>query len=100
MKLLYTYDDRDRGEAALLKLRGEKRLAGERDAGVTVYNLFGEPTWSNLYRLELYNLEELKQLLERRASGDGYSRERHDELLVTLRYVARSLGLELPQHWL
>ena len=100
MRLLYTYDDQESGEEALEKLTGQRRLATERDAGVTVYQLFGEPTWGNLYRLGLYDLEELKLLLERREAGEGYDRARHEQLLMTLRYVSRSLGLEVPAHWL
>ena len=48
----------------------------------------------------LYDLEELKQLLASRESGEGYDRARHDQLILTLKYVARSLGLEVPAHWL
>jgi hypothetical protein len=100
MKLLYTYEDKKSGEEALQQLTGPKRLASERDAGVTVYHLFGEPTWTNLYRIGLYNLEELKGLLERRRAGEGYDRARHEELIAALRYVSRALGLEIPPHWL
>lgn len=65
MKLLNTYDDRDEAETAAEKLRGEKRLASERDATVVIYNLFGTPNWGNFHRLNMYNLSELKSLLDR-----------------------------------
>ena len=69
MKLLNTYDDRDDAETAAEKLRGEKRLASERDATVVIYNLFGTPNWGNFHRLNMYNLSELKSLLDRRETG-------------------------------
>lgn len=99
MKLLYTYDDKESGEDALEKLVGEKRLASERDSTVVIYNLFGEPTWSNLHRLGLYNLDELRLLLERRKNGEQFDADRHSEILRTLHYVAKSLDIELPAHW-
>ena len=99
MKLLYTYDDKESGEDALEKLVGEKRLASERDSTVVIYNLFGEPTWSNLHRLGLYNLDELRLLLELRKNGEQFDADRHSEILQTLRYVAKSLDIKLPAHW-
>lgn len=99
MKLLYTYDDKESGEEALEKLAGEKRLASERDSTVVIYNLFGEPTWSNLHRLGLYNLDELRGLLDKRKKGDNFNAGRHQEILNTLCYVAKSLEIEIPEHW-
>jgi len=99
MKLLYTYDDKESGEEALEKLVGEKRLASERDSTVVIYNLFGEPTWSNLHRLGLYNLDELRGLLDKRQKGEKFDEGRHQEILSTLRYVAKSLEIEIPEHW-
>ena len=52
MKLLATYEDKDEAEIALTKISGEKRLASERDSTVVIYNLFGEPTWGNFYKLD------------------------------------------------
>lgn len=100
MKLLYTYEDKDAGEAALDLLTGQKRLASERDSTVVIYNLFGEPTWANLHRLGLYNLDELRQLLACRKDGNGFNANRHKEILSTLHYVAKSLEIEIPKHWL
>jgi len=99
MKLLYTYEDKESGEEALEKLVGEKRLASERDSTVVIYNLFGEPTWANLHRIGLYNLDELRLLLECRKRGEVFDAERHKEILSTLHYVAKSLEIEIPRHW-
>lgn len=71
MKLLNTYDDRDEAEEAAEKLTGDKRLASERDATVVIYNLFGIPSWGNFHRLGMYNLDELKSLLERRSNWNA-----------------------------
>lgn len=100
MKLLNTYDDRDEAEAAAEKISGEKRLASERDATVVIYNLFGMPTWGNFHRLDMYNLGELKSLLNRRATWETADQSRHAEILATLRIVAKNLQLEIPAHWL
>ena len=43
MKLLNTYDDKETAEIFFERIEGEKRLASERDATETVYNLFGQP---------------------------------------------------------
>ena len=77
MELLNTYDERDASEAAAEKLVGEKRLASERDATVVIYNLFGIPNWGNFRRLGMYNLNELKSLLERRTGWQPADQARH-----------------------
>lgn len=99
MKLLNTYDDRIEAEAAARSLCGEKRLASERDATVVIYNLFGIPSWGNLHRLSMYNLSELKSLLDNRDSWQPSEKARHDEILTTLKTVAKNYGLEIPEHW-
>ncbi|EML5471223.1 hypothetical protein RSM50_003879 [Pseudomonas aeruginosa] len=99
MKLLNTYEDRDEAEAAAEKLSGEKRLASERDATVVIYNLFGIPSWVNFHRLGMYNLDELKGLLERRASWQPADQARHSEIIATLKIVAKNYGKEVPGHW-
>lgn len=99
MKLLNTYDDRDEAEAAADKLSGEKRLASERDATVVIYNLFGIPSWGNFHRLGMYNLVELKSLLERRATWLPTDQVRHAEIIETLKTVAKNYGIEIPAHW-
>lgn len=100
MKLLNTYDDRDEAEAAAEKITGEKRLASERDSTVVIYNLLGMPSWGNFHRLGMYNLVELKALLDRRANWQPADQLRHTEILATLRIVAKNFQVEIPSHWL
>ncbi len=100
MKLLNTYDDHDEAEEAAEKLTGDKRLASERDATVVIYNLFGIPSWGNFHRLGMYNLGELKSLLERRATWQLNDQARHTEILASLTTVSKNFGIEVPGHWL
>ena len=100
MKLLNTYEDRDEAEVSADKLTGEKRLASERDATVTIYNLFGIPSWGNFHRLGMYNLGELKNMLERRSSWQPADETRHAEIIATLETVAKNYGMDVPGHWL
>jgi len=100
MKLLNTYDDRDEAEAAAEKITGEKRLASERDSTVVIYNLFGIPSWGNFHRLGMYNLAELKSLLNHRANWQQTDELRHAEILATLTIVAKNFQVEIPSHWL
>lgn len=99
MKLLNTYDDRDEAEEAAEKLSGDKRLASERDATVVIYNLFGIPSWGNFHRLGMYNLGELKSLLEHRATWQPSDLARHAKIIATLKTVAKNYGIEVPGHW-
>ncbi|WP_337056846.1 hypothetical protein [Pseudomonas sp. USHLN015] len=100
MKLLNTYDDRDEAEEAAGKLSGDKRLASERDATVTIYNLFGIPSWGNFHRIGMYNLSELKTLLDRRGNWQAAEQIRHAEIITMLSVVAKNYGMDLPNHWL
>lgn len=100
MKLLNTYDDRDAAEEAVEKLTGDKRLASERDATVVIYNVFGTPSWGNFHRLSMYNLGELKLLLERRTNWQATDHARHAEIISTLKTVAKNYEIEVPMHWL
>lgn len=100
MKLLNTYEDKDEAEEALSKISGEKRLASERDGTVTIYNLLGQPTWGNFYKLDLFNLTELQEILEQRKVGQSIDQKRYEEIIVTLSYVSRSFDLSIPEHWL
>ncbi|MEW3489963.1 hypothetical protein QOZ62_13365 [Pseudomonas aeruginosa] len=100
MKLLNIYDDKDEAEQAAEKLTGDKRMARERDATVTIYNLFGIPSWGNFHRLGMYNLDELKSLLEYRTSWQPADQVRHAEIIATLQTVAKNYGIEVPGHWL
>lgn len=99
MKLLNTYEDRDEAEAAAERLRGEKRLASERDATVVIYNLFGIPSWGNFHRLGMYNLRELRSLLDRRETWQPTDQAKHAEIIATLEIVAKNYGAEIPAHW-
>lgn len=100
MKLLNTYDDRDEGEAAEQQLVGERRLASERDSTETIYNLFGVPSWANFYRLGMYNLSELKQIVEQKNNQQEYDKSKHQEIISTLKIVAKNYELKIPEHWL
>lgn len=100
MKLLNTYDDHDEAKEAAEKLTGDKRLASERDATVVIYNLFGVPSWGNFHRLSMYNLGELKILLEDRANWQAADYARHDEIISTLKTVAKNYEIKIPMHWL
>ena len=100
MKLLNTYDDKDEAEVALGRITGEKRLASERDSTVVIYNLFGQPSWGNFYRLGMFNLPELQVMLEQRNVGAPIDERRHREILTMLRYAAQSFELKIPDHWL
>lgn len=100
MKLLNTYEDREEAEAAAQKITGEKRLASERDSTVVIYNLFGQPTWSNFYALGMFNLPLLKVILSNKQKGNGYDEEKHREIIAALQYVAKNFDLVIPEHWL
>ncbi|WP_319749926.1 hypothetical protein [Pseudomonas aeruginosa] len=100
MKLLNTYEERDKAEEAAERLTGDKRLASERDATVTIYNLFGIASWGNFHRLGMYNLAELKKLLDRRLTWQPNDQARHAEILSMLANVAKNYEIEVPAHWL
>lgn len=100
MKLLNTYEDRDDAEDALKKLSGECRLASERDATETIYNLFGIATWSNFHKLDMYNLPELKILLSTRKEWTDRQLGRHEVIIKSLQKVAKIYDLDIPSHWI
>ncbi|PTA89022.1 hypothetical protein CWM66_20270 [Kosakonia sp. H7A] len=100
MKLLNTYENKYEAEEALAKISGEKRLASERDSTVVIYNLFGIPSWGNFYKLGMFNLAELQNMLELRKTGQSIDMEKHDEYIKTLNYAARAFDLAIPRHWL
>lgn len=99
MKLLNTYEHKEIAENFLAKIEGEKRLASERDATETVYNLFGQPTWKNLYLLDMFNLKELQRIIECRKNGQPFDQQRHREIIKMLEYAAKSFDLIIPEHW-
>ncbi len=100
MKLLNTYETEVEGESALAKVQGQKRLASERDGTEVIYNLFGEATWGNFYRLGMFNLPLLQQLLDQRKAGQAFDQAKHQEIISMLNYVARQFEIEIPKHWL
>ncbi|AHK15125.1 hypothetical protein [Thalassolituus oleivorans] len=100
MKLLNTYDDRETAESAALKITGEKRLASERDGTETIYNLFGQPTWANFYKLGMFNLPQLKEIVDQRQAGQPYDETKHQGIISMLKYAAKQFELEIPEHWL
>ena len=100
MKLLNTYEDKDEADEAEQKIAGLKRLASERDGTQVIYNLFGEPSWGNLYKLDMFNLPSLKQLLDKKQAGEPYDSDKYQEIISLLKYAAKSFELEIPKHWL
>jgi hypothetical protein len=99
MQLLHTYDDREEAEEAAQKIIGNKRLASERDSTKIIYNLFGEASWGNFYRLNLFNLRELEQILNQKQSGQSYDSVRYKEILEMLSYTAKAFNMVIPDHW-
>ncbi len=100
MKILNTYEDREEAEKAELLITGEKRLASERDGTDVIYNLFGQPSWNNFYKLKMFNLPLLQQILALRKANQTYDQAKHQKIISMLGYVAKSFELEIPQHWL
>tara|TARA_R110001583_G_scaffold151136_2_gene303078 strand:+ start:2511 stop:2813 length:303 start_codon:yes stop_codon:yes gene_type:complete len=100
MKLLNTYEDREEAEAAVLKILEPKRLASERDSTQVIYNLFGEATWGNFYKLDMFHLPQLKEIVGKKQAGEPYDQKRHQEILAMLQYAAKSFELVIPEHWL
>jgi hypothetical protein len=100
LKLLNTYEDEDTAEKALTKVTGQKRLASERDSTEVIYNLFGEPTWGNFYRLGMFNLSLLQKILDQRKIGGVFDEEKHQKIIATLQYAANQFEIKIPNHWL
>lgn len=99
MKLLNTYEDREEAEAAALKIPDPKRLASERDSTQVIYNLFGEPTWNSFYKLGMFNLTQLKEIVTKKQAGEAYDQKQHQEIIAMLEYAAKSFDLVIPDHW-
>jgi hypothetical protein len=99
MKQLNTYDTKEEGEAALAKIDEPKRLASERDATETIYNLFGIPSWGNFYKLGMFNLNELKDIIQKKKNGLPYDEKKHRDIIKSLEYAAKAFNLEIPNHW-
>ena len=99
MALLNTYEDKDEAENAASLITGEKRLASERDGTETIYNLFGVASWGNFYKLGMFNLVELQQIVELKNNNQPFDTARHKEIISMLRYAAKSFELQIPEHW-
>jgi hypothetical protein len=99
MELLITYDDQAEAEAAEKLVTGKKRLASDRDDNEIVYRLFGEPTWTNFFKLGMYDLPLLKELVDLKKEGQPYDADRHEGILASLQFVESSYGLKVPGHW-
>ncbi len=100
MKLLNSYENRDEAEKAETLITGEKRLASERDGTEVIYNLFGQPSWNNFYKLGMFNLPLLQSIIEQRKDNQPYDQAKHKEILSMLKYAANSFELTIPEHWL
>lgn len=100
MVLLNTYEDREEAEKAENLISGKKRLASERDGTELIYNLFGQASWNNLYKLKMFNLPLLKDLIDLREANKDYDIVKHKEIITTLKYAANIFELEIPKHWL
>jgi len=99
MELLNTYEDKDEAEAAEKVITGKKRLASDRDDNEIIYRLFGEPTWGNFYQLEMYELRELKELVDLKKAGQPYDEAKHQSILNGLQFLESSYSLKIPGHW-
>jgi hypothetical protein len=99
MELLITYDDEAEAEAAAKVIEGKKRLASDRDDNEIIYRLFGEPTWTNFFKLGMYDLPLLKELVDHKKVGESYDADRHQAILGSLQFVETSYGLKVPDHW-
>jgi hypothetical protein len=100
MKLLNSYEDRDEAEKAETLITGDKRLASERDGTEVIYNLFGQPTWNNFYKLGMFNLPLLQVIIKQRKNNQPFDQNKHSEILSMLKYAAKSFNLIIPEHWL
>jgi len=100
MKILNVYDNRDDAEEALHKITGEKKIVSDREDNKVIYKLFGPATWSNFYQIDMFNLKELKTIVEAKATNQAYNEAKHSEILQMLEYFAQSFDLDIPEHWL
>jgi hypothetical protein len=100
MKILNIYDEKDDAEEALLKITGDKKVVSDREDNKVIYKLFGQATWSNFYQMDMFNLKELKKIVEAKKNDKDYDVNRHNEILQMLKYSSRSFDLDIPEHWL
>ncbi|MDG1357924.1 MAG: hypothetical protein P8P36_07005 [Akkermansiaceae bacterium] len=99
MELLNTYEDQDEAEAAEKVIAGKKRLASDRDDNEIIYRLFGDPTWGNFYQLGMYELPQLKELVDHKKAGKPYDEAKHQSILQSLQFLESSYSLKIPERW-
>ena len=99
MELLITYDDQTEAENAEQLITGKKRLASDRDDNEVVYRLFGDPTWTNFFKLGMYELPKLKELVDLKKTGQPYDAEKHQSILLALNFLESTYGLKIPEQW-
>ena len=78
MKILNIYDEKDDAEEALLKITGDKKVVSDREDNKVIYKLFGQATWSNFYQMDMFNLKELKKIVEAKKNDKDYDVNRHN----------------------
>ena len=100
MELLAVYDEEDVAEDAASKVSGQMRLASDRDDNQLVWRLFGTPSWTNFYALEMFELKELKEIIEKRKNGAEYDKGEHARIIKGLRFLENTYQLKIPQRWL
>ncbi|BDS05143.1 hypothetical protein NT6N_01830 [Oceaniferula spumae] len=99
MELLITYDDQTEAENAEKLIVGKKRLASDRDDNEVIYRLFGEPSWTNFFKLGMYELPLLKDLVDLKRAGKPYDSEKHQAILTSLQFLETTYGLKIPEQW-
>ena len=99
MELLAVYDDEDIAEAAAKKVAGPMRLASDRDDNQLVYRLFGTPSWTNFYALEMFELPQLKAIIQQRAAGQPYDAQEHARIISSLSFLESTYNLKIPERW-
>lgn len=100
MELLAVYEEEDEAEAFTAKITGEKRLASDRDDNQIVWRLFGTPTWANFFALEMFELPQLKEIIEKRSAGEAYDEQEHQRIIQSLSFLENAYGLKIPERWL
>lgn len=100
MQLITIFEDKDDAENAEAKLTSECKIVTDREDNQVIYKLFAKASWNVFYQLDMFNLKELKKILELRKSNQAYDKKRHAEIIKMMNYSARSFSLEIPEHWL
>jgi hypothetical protein len=88
--ILNTLEDHEEAEKAESLISDKKRLASERDGTEVIYNLFGQPRGNNFYKLNMFNLPLLQQILDQRKMNKAYDEVKHQQIISMLKYAAKS----------